>query len=282
VIISSFIISLFITIQAIRLKKQGAWLASFAITVVTLINLLLPYSYQVQYFYPSFGLLIIIVLTSLSQKMKATQIQRNAALLNSASLEISLLKRNIQPHFILNTLTSIEQWIEENPQVAIKFIDALADEFRVLNSMSEQKLVTLQDEIDLCNSHLKIMSYRKDQSYQLELDIFNTKQLIPPAIIHTLLENALSHNIYDAATNFKLSQQQKGNKVLICLTTPLGINAKLSISSHSSGTGLKYIRARLEESFSEDWSMTQGTNETEEHAATDWISQLTMPLVVKE
>jgi hypothetical protein len=33
------------------------------------------------------------------------------ALVNSAQLEIMLLKKNIQPHFILNTLTSIEQWI---------------------------------------------------------------------------------------------------------------------------------------------------------------------------
>ena len=269
--ISSFIMSLLIIVQAMHLKRQGSLMAAFAVAMVTLTNLSLPYSFQEQYFYPGFALLILIVLTSLSQKMKTTQQQRNTALLNSARLEINLLKRNIQPHFIFNTLTSIEQWIEEDPKVAIKFIDALADEFRVLNAMSEHKLVTLSDEIELCQSHIRIMSYRKDQAFTLELNIVNPVQLVPPAIIHTLVENALSHNRYNnEQTLFKLHQKEAAGQTLITFYAPLGIN--FSEQNKSSGTGLKYIKARLEESFADNWQLEE--LQVNKH----WITKISFPI----
>ena len=109
------------------LKQPGTRLAAFALGFVLLGALLMPLSFADQYFFPSFAVFILIELSALTRKMKATQMQRNQAQMNAAQLEISLLRKNIQPHFILNTLTSIEQWIEESPQTAVAFIDSLVD-----------------------------------------------------------------------------------------------------------------------------------------------------------
>ena len=55
-----------------------------------------------------------------------------AAQLAAARLELELLKKNIQPHFLLNTLATIMETIEEGPKTAAALVESLAGEFRIL------------------------------------------------------------------------------------------------------------------------------------------------------
>ena len=272
-LLTAFIFSLIITIIAIGSKQQGAKIACVAISTITITSLVIPFYFLEEYFFPMFAVFIFIELTYLTKIMTATEHDKNLALLNSAQLEISLLRKNIQPHFILNTLTSIEQWIEESPKTAILFIDALADEFRVLNNMSDKKLIPLHQEIDLCNSHLEIMSYRKDQKYMLNTIDIDLNQKIPPAILHTLIENILSHNRYTSeTTTFNLQQinHLENNTIELKLSSPISQN--LHNKTVGTGTGLKYIRSRLTESFQERWHF-------EEQAVGEfWISTFQIPM----
>ncbi|NQY33376.1 MAG: histidine kinase [Alteromonadaceae bacterium] len=271
-LLTAFVFSLIITIIAIRSKQQGSRVACVAISTITITLLVMSFSFLEEYFFPMFAIFICIELTYLTKIMTSTEHDKNLALLNSAQLEISLLRKNIQPHFILNTLTSIEEWIEESPKTAILFIDALADEFRVLNNMSDKKLIPLAQEIDLCNSHLEIMSYRKDQKYVLNIKDIDLSQKIPPAILHTLIENSLTHNRYTSDTTiFNLQQinNLEDNTIELQLSTPISQNGHNKIVG--TGTGLKYIRSRLTESFQDRWHF-------EEQALGDfWISKVRIP-----
>jgi len=271
-LLTAFVCSLIITIIAIRLKQQGSIIACVAISTMTITLLVMPFSFLEEYFFPMFAIFIFIELTYLTKIMKATENDKNLALLNSAQLEISLLRKNIQPHFILNTLTSIEQWIEESPKTAILFIDALADEFRVLNNMSDKKLIPLNHEIDLCKSHLEIMSYRKDQKFILKTKNIDPRQKIPPAILHTLIENSLTHNRYTSDTTIFNLQQINNlpeDTIELQLSTPISQNGHEKIEG--TGTGLKYIRSRLTESFQERWHF-------EEQAIGEfWITKIRIP-----
>ena len=271
-LLTAFIFSLIISIIAIRLKKNGSIIACIAISIMSITLLVLPFSFLEEYFFPMFAIFIFIELTYLTKIMKISENDKNLALLNSAQLKISLLRKNIQPHFILNTLTSIEQWIEESPKTAILFIDALADEFRVLNNMSDKKLIPLNQEIELCKSHLEIMSYRKDQNYILKTKNIDPMQKIPPAIIHTLIENSLTHNHYtNDKTTFNLQQinNLEENTIELQLSTPISQNGHKKIEG--TGTGLKYIRARLTESFQQRWYFG------EQALGEFWITKIRIP-----
>lgn len=276
--LTSFTVSLVITVSAFYNNKDGALIATLAISIVTATNLFLPFSFQEQFFFPSFTLLILMVLTSLTQKMAATEKDKEKALLTSAQLKITLLKRNIQPHFILNTLTSIEQWIEEEPKTAIKFIDALADEFRVLSTIAEEQLISIQQEIDLCQSHLKIMSYRKDKYFYLKTIDIDPSLLIPPAIIHTLIENALTHNQYkERETTLSLTQTCSEKitpmPITLRLQAPIGINStatKADVET-STGTGFRYIKSRLRESYADQWLLKN------EIVDNNWVTSISIP-----
>jgi len=263
----SFISSLLIACIAVINKYKGAFLSLIGVTPVVVVMLLLPNEFQDKLFFPSFAVLILTTLFSLTLHMKITRSERDSAIANSSQLEISLLKKNIQPHFILNTLTSIEYWIEEDSSKAIDFIDALADEFRVMNTIYSKKLIPLRQELELCQSHLKIMSYRKNIQYELQYDVEDLSEKIPPAIIHTLIENTLSHNTYSASNViFQLQQKKLESTFEYQLKTPLGSSSKHK--PLETRLGSRYITSRLEESFGKNWEFK------EQETKSEWITTI--------
>jgi len=251
----------------LRLK---AWLIMGATLIVLMISLIFDVSFQDQYFFPSFTLIILSVLVELITDMKTVQLERNKAQLISGQLEIALLRKNIQPHFLLNTLTSIEQWIEESPQSAIEFIDALAEEFKLLNDISNKPLIRFDDEIRLCQAHIRIMGFRHDMKFELDCHNISANFLIPPAIIHTMIENSFSHNRYTTSpTIFKLAVEKEPEYYRVTYSSPIENPNKAS--SLETGTGNRYIKSRLDESFKGQWKMS--SNEINGN----WITSILIP-----
>lgn len=265
------------TFVAVRLGKANTWSLFASLLVVACTMLLSPSQFMDTYLFISFASLMLVTLISLTLDLRNQQQQHEAALLVSSRLEIELLKKNIQPHFILNTLTAVEEWIEESPKTAIQFIDALADEFRNMSIMAHKKLVPLTQEIELCRSHLKIMGFRKNINFYLEENIETNKILVPPAIFHTIIENAITHNNYrQGLITFKFTQKQLNNHSVCTLLTPLLAGKVQQTHGIESGTGMRYIKARLEESFAGAWELK------EEIAEGYWVTKITIPEVFSD
>ncbi|HJW93190.1 MAG TPA: histidine kinase [Thermoanaerobaculia bacterium] len=220
------------------------------------------YSFGDRTFFLAFVLLIACLLLSLTLKLRHQQ-------LRAARLEIELLKRSIQPHFLMNTLTAAIEWIEAEPVEGARFLDALASELRILNEISGASSIPISRELELCRSHLTIMSYRKDMRFELETSGIDHAAEIPPAIFHTLIENAISHNRYrDRRIVFTLDATRSNGHRKYVLDTPLSRHrvapatspaafAAESAAPHDGreGLGLRYVKTRLEESFPGGWQL---------------------------
>ncbi len=196
----------------------------------------------------------MVICTSFSiarQFVRKEKTEREAQL-KSANLENELLKKNINPHFILNTLTSVIVWLRKDPNSAIKLIEALAEEFRMINQISALKQIPIQQEIDLCKAHIKIMSYRKGADYIMETVDIAEKESVPPMIFHTLIENGLTHG-YDNKIKgtFTLQRIKKSDCVQYILSNDGDFDPEES--KGSTGFGAKYIKGRLEESYPNRW-----------------------------
>jgi LytS/YehU family sensor histidine kinase len=220
------------------------------------------YSYMDQYFFVSFGALIGLMLYTLAKTMRSKQQQLVQSQIIASRLELELVKRNLQPHFILNTLTAIEEWIEDSPKTAVKFIQALADEFRFMAHMSAQPIIQIKDEVGLCQSHLKVMGYRTNIVFSMACDIQYNEADIPPGVLLTLLENALSHNLYrQGDVIFNLQQTILAEQSIQQLIFTAPITQKSSDNGNNGnkginlGIGSQYIEARLTESFANNWHM---------------------------
>lgn len=268
--------SILLSTYACWLKKKGSVLILLAFLLVAVINYfsnfnfnLLLYDYDINLFL-SFLILILTILYSLSQQRREQQQAYEASLLLSERLKNELLRKNIQPHFIMNTLTSIMEWVERAPEKGIEFIEALASEFDLLNDMVDEKLILIQQEIDLCKKHLEIMTFRKEIIYKWEDKNINLMQKIPPAILHTVIENGITHSkpMDNGQIKFKLTQEDNDSTVTYRVEV-FAKNRKVR-SSSKSGTGFKYIRSRLTESYGDRWALKS------EESPTGWLTEITI------
>ncbi len=117
---------------AARHHKPGAWPVGVAAVVGLLIvpddgRALLDTT-----FFVVVSAVMLFVLAAIGRQFQRERRRSREAMLATARLETELLKKNLQPHFLLNTLTAISEVIEQDPPGAVRFIDDLADEFRSL------------------------------------------------------------------------------------------------------------------------------------------------------
>ncbi|MDB6093251.1 MAG: hypothetical protein JWM32_813 [Verrucomicrobia bacterium] len=244
---------------AVWRRRTGAWLA-LAGLVVGLVSarpaadsrLVLAPS-----FFLFFGLLVLALFGTLGLQMSAERRRARQGALAKARLETELLKKNIQPHFLMNTLTTIMEVIEQEPKAAVTMIEALSGEFRILARVAGETLIPLGQEIELCRAHLRIMSLRRGVEYSLRVHGANTESWVPPALFHTLVEGGVTHQLpRQGELVFTLDAEYRAGAVTYTLIAH-GENPPAR-ELIRDGTGLRYVKARLEESFAGRWSLTAG------------------------
>jgi hypothetical protein len=198
------------------------------------------------------GLTIAIALEVRAQRRQAREAQ-----LAAARLEVELLKKNIQPHFLLNTLATLIEVIEQEPKSAVALIQALAAEFRVLARVSGQKLILLEEEIELCRAHLAVMSLRKGARCALRVSGDTADCVVPPALLHTLVENGLTHLLpREGRLDFVLVVTVAAGVRRFVLHAAGVRQVEATAGAPREGTGLRYVKARLEESFTGRWTLS--------------------------
>lgn len=221
-------------------------------------------------FFLIFPILIFFVL--LTNVIQTQRDKHNGLVvkIKASQLEAQLLRRNIQPHFILNSLASIVELVETAPDKSIEFISALADEFRLFSEIANCPYVSISQEISLCENHLSIMGYRYQQNYTLEVTGLTKGILIPTGIIHTIMENAFTHNDYSTSNySFELSIAENDKDQLITLKAPKTPIAKTRFGRLNTGTGSNFIESQLKQSCGKNWRYESSPTPD------GWISEIT-------
>lgn len=242
--------AMIVVLSAISRKEKGGWIVLGGLIFSAVVNYFLLYDFGL---FISFTFIVLCMLYLHTIRSREVEKAHQASLLLSSRLRLELVKKNIQPHFIKNTLTSLIDWVEESPKQGAVFIQALADEFDIFNQIADATLIPLSKEIELCKTHLKVMQFRKEICYDWEECNIVPTDTLPPALIHTALENGITHSmpLPDGRICFRLSFEQFKNYKKYTLLT-IAQN-RPSLRSGKLGTGFKYIEARLTESYGEQW-----------------------------
>lgn len=243
-------VSMLIAANAAFRKIKGGLIVLVGLAISVVVNYFMFYDFGL---FIAFTIIVLSMLYLHTIQAKAIEEAHNASLLLSSRLQLELVKKNIQPHFLRNTLTSLIDWIEESPQQGVVFIRALADEFDIMNSIAEDTLIPIREEIELCQKHLQVMSFRKEVCYDWKENNIDENETIPPAIIHTAIENGITHSLppKQGCICFSLSFTKEDHYKQYTLLT-LAKNRKTK-KDGSNGTGFKYIKARLNESYGNNW-----------------------------
>jgi hypothetical protein len=225
-------------------RMHGSVLALIGTGALLVALLLQPYSWLDNVLYFALNVLFVCLLCSHALEVRREQQEK-------ARLQLEVLRRHMQPHFLMNTLTALSEWIEQEPKTAVRMIESLSEELRILGEMSTKTLVTADEELRLCRSHLTNMSLRKAVAYELEVSGIDGTQLLPPAVLHTLVENAITHGSSAPRVTMRLSFDDRG----YVFESPLDAEEAHPVEP---GSGTRYIEARLREAFGDAWSFRQG------------------------
>ena len=258
------LLGLAICAAAFRKHRRRALAFASALTLLLGSILIAPQSLYVFLVFLSVFLSVGFAEFSRQQQLVVKQAEVTAA-----RLEAEMIRRNIQPHFLMNSLTAITEWIETAPVEALQFVERLAEEFRSLSKLSSEKLVLLSEEIDLCRIHLDLMGMRQRRKFNLKCSGIDLDETIPPGVFHTLLENAILHNRYrNPEVRFDLAFSNTPKMKSYILTAPMGESTQHS--EISTGKGLQYVKSRLEESYPGRWRFSSGQE------GDAWVSRISI------
>ena len=233
------------TAAAALRRAHGSLLALVGVTTATLAIFVHPGLFLDYIVYFALDFLFVCLLCSHALEVRRQQDEK-------ARLELEVVRRHLQPHFLMNTLTALSEWIEREPKTAVRMIDALADELRLLGDSAGRQLVPASEELRLCATHLANMSLRRDVVYDLQVEGVDADRLVPPAMFHTLVENAITHAPAAAAVTLRLRASAADDKVRYVFESPAGEDTP------REGGGTRYIKARLREAWGNAWTLTQG------------------------
>lgn len=235
---------------AIRRFRTGVLPAAISTTILAISLLAGGYGFSDNTFFFAFAAVILVLLVAMTIDLRRERRDHEGTLLRAARLEIAMLQKSIQPHFVMNTLTAAMEWIEQSPEEGVRFLDAFADQLRIFAEVSAAVSIPMAREIALCRAHLTVMSGRTATRFVLRTDGVDEAASIPPAVFHTLIENAITHNAYaQGEVVFALREERQDRTRRYVLDAPV----TRVTTVNGDGTGLRYVKARLEESYPGRW-----------------------------
>ncbi|SDH49464.1 tetratricopeptide repeat-containing sensor histidine kinase [Winogradskyella thalassocola] len=144
-------------------------------------------------------------------------------------IEQKLLRSQMTPHFIFNSLSVLQGMIlnKENKK-AVFYLSKFSKLLRIILENSRDKIVLLDEELEAVNNYLELQNLEESQAFQytilIDETIDSTLFKVPPMLIQPFIENAVEHAFKNQEDNRKIDIQLKYvNKKLICTITDNGI-----------------------------------------------------------
>jgi two-component system LytT family sensor kinase len=188
------------------------------------------------------------------QGLQKQEQEKSELALKNREMQISLLKSQINPHFLFNTLNSINTLIGSSKEQARKVITQLSDIFRYALDSHGDQMVKLIHELDFIDNYIRIQQVRFGDRLkfvkQVDFSCLNVE--IPPMILQPLVENSVKYGIApkeDGGTII-LTVKRFNNMIFFEVKDDgLGSKAKKVMDGSSSGVGMKNTDQRLKSIF---------------------------------
>ena len=165
-----------------------------------------------------------------------------------ASAELNLLKSQVNPHFLFNSLNSIYSLILSNSDIAADAVLKLSDLMRYLLESSTKRKVLVKHEFDFLQNYIDLeiirIGKKANVSSRFEGDI--SGKIISPLLLLPFIENCFKHGIgiMSSDNNIEISVIMSGDKLMLKTVNNLVPDRKGSFKK--SGTGIENVKKRLQ------------------------------------
>lgn len=158
----------------------------------------------------------------------------------NALLQLENLKKKVDPHFLFNSLTSLNGLIEEQPELAKSFVVKLSRVYRYVLDPPANGLEEVSKEIRFANEYFFLLKIRFGDGLApmiINISEEHANARIPFMSLQTLIENAVKHNIVSKSKPLQISMQSIGAGIMVINNLQLRNDVK-----DSGKQGLHYLQ----------------------------------------
>jgi len=182
------------------------------------------------------------------QKMKADEAEKE-----NQFAQFQMLRYQLNPHFLFNSLNSIRALIKEDPPAAEKMITQLSNFFRYSLTKNNSGFVTLEEELAIVKNYLEIEKKRFESKLEVTYEIEPGSEKYPVLnfLLHPIVENAIKYGMQTTSLPLRIIIKSFVIESALHLSIK---NSGMWITNEESrdegtGTGLSNIKKRLEHSY---------------------------------
>ncbi|WP_338790042.1 histidine kinase [Bernardetia sp. MNP-M8] len=195
-------------------------------------------------------LIILAILAILYYRQKSRKLQQEY---EKVILEQKLLRTQMEPHFIFNTLSTLQSLIRfQEPKKAIDYLNRFSRLLRSNLELSRQEMISLEDEIETMDNYLGLQQARFEDYFTYQIQVPDGLEVdalfIPPMLIQPFVENSILHG-FDGEQKWhidiKITELTEAKQLQIeIIDNGVGINT-VSKKNHKSLSG-EIAKERLE------------------------------------
>ncbi len=204
----------------------------------------------------AFVYLIVLKATSNTKRRAAVAVASASEVAERESLKrqvseakMQMMQAQVEPHFLFNTLASIDHLIETDPSRASIMQKNLIQYLRAALPQMRENATDLGREVDLVSAYLEILKVRMEERLQVSFNVPKGLRSadFPPMMLQSMVENAIKHGLEPKAEGGRLDVDAEivhGDLHVTVADTGLGF-APAGASTSGTGLGLTNIRERL-------------------------------------
>lgn len=233
-------ISLLLTTWALKnfLRQETEYIAFLQHSMIIRISL-------------NFLLLGCIILTSMIwynwNELQGQELRKQDAEKLAREAELFKLRQQLQPHFLFNSLNSINALIGLRPEEARKMVQQLSDFLRGTIKKEEHQWVTLKEELQYLQLYLDIEKVRFGNRLSTDVQTTETslEMKLPSLLLQPVVENAIKFGLYDTTgdTVISIKTSTEQNNLVVEVQNPF--DPETSSPRQGTGFGLKSVQRRL-------------------------------------
>jgi len=182
-------------------------------------------------------------------------LENQKLLLKSLQNRYDALKNQVDPHFLFNSLNTLNGLVGYDDDRAHEYISELSSIFRY--TMQNKQVLQLRDELNFAQSYTYLMKIRFNESLQVDahIDEKYMDYYILPFALQILIENAVKHNVVSNKSPLAIVVETTDNET-ICIKNSI----HLKNSAKGSGIGLSNLDERYNLIFNKEIKITQNEN----------------------
>ncbi|WP_229209372.1 sensor histidine kinase [Dyadobacter sediminis] len=170
--------------------------------------------------------------------------------------QYELLKQQVNPHFLFNSLNTLKSMIEIGDAHSVEFVLKLSDFYRFTLNNRQQDIIPLSEELNILQAYMFLLEARFEEGINLNINIETSAAFtfIPPFTLQLLVENCVKHNV--------ISLEHPLNIKLYTADDTLIVENQLQLKKNpeaSTGMGLENINQRYQHLTQKEIRIEQNT-----------------------